>query len=148
LATLVGIVVATLVLLGAAYSIVTPRKSVAGTLDEICNRIEANDEPGVVSYISPAAKQVRADAESLMSLVVVDRARITATPEISVDMGASPPTAEVRGQAMVNVTVKENGIKGPYLDHVQIHFVRSGDRWLIESYTPEHDWRREAGKGR
>jgi hypothetical protein len=127
---------------------VTPRKAVAGTLNEICNRIEANDVAGVVSYISSMAKQVRSDAESLMPLVVVDRARITGTPEISVDMGASPATADVKCQAIVNVTVKENGMKRPYLDHVQIDFVLSGDRWLIESYTPEHDWRREAGKGR
>jgi hypothetical protein len=34
-------------------------------------------------------------------------------------------------------------MEGPYMDRVTIQFVKSGDRWLIESYQPAHDWRHE-----
>ncbi|HEY4231915.1 MAG TPA: hypothetical protein VGM76_00685 [Lacipirellulaceae bacterium] len=133
-------------LLIAERLIVTPREEVALTLDQIAARIEANDLPGLLSFISPAAKGVRADAGSLMPLVTVDRARIIGTPEINVDSAATPPTATANCQGVVDVTVKQNGMKGPYLDRVQIQFVRSGERWLIESYTPQKDWRRAAGR--
>jgi regulator of protease activity HflC (stomatin/prohibitin superfamily) len=137
------IVLLTAVLLVAERLIVTPREAVAIALDQLTARIEANDLPGVLTFIAPAAKTVRADAESLMPLVTVDRARIVSTPEIAVDMEANPPTATVNCQGLVDVTVKQNGIKGPYLDHVQIRLVRSGERWLVESYTPEKDWHRK-----
>jgi hypothetical protein len=100
----------------------------------------------VISFIDPSAKQVRADAESLMPLVTVDRARILGTPEITVETAAIPPTATVNCQGFVDVTVKQNGIKGPYLDRVEIHFVRAGDRWLIESFTPQKDWHHAVGR--
>jgi hypothetical protein len=68
------------------------------------------------------------------------------TPLIEVDTTANPPTAEVKCQALINVTVKQNGMQGPYMDRVQIHYVRRGDTWLIESYKPEKDWRRRIGR--
>jgi hypothetical protein len=146
LLAIVAIVLVTAALLVAERLIVTPREEVAAALDGIVARIEANDLPGVVQLISPPAKSVRADAEALMPLVTVERAAIVSTPEITVDMAAMPPTATVDCQGLVNVTVKQNGMKGPYLDRVQIHLVRTGDRWLIESYTPQKDWRHGAAR--
>jgi hypothetical protein len=140
------IVLLTAALLIAERLIVTPREEVQQTLDQLAARIEANDLPGVLTFIVPASKAVRADAESLMPLVTVNRAAIVSTPEITVNMDGQPATADVSCQGLVDVTVKQNGMQGPYLDRVKIHFVRSGNRWLIESYTPQKDWHRGAAR--
>jgi hypothetical protein len=144
LLAIAAIVLLTAALLIAERLIVTPREEVQQTLDLLAARIEANDLPGVLTFVAPSAKAVRADAESLMPLVTVNRAAIVSTPEIAVDMEAQPATADVSCQGLVDVTVKQNGMKGPYLDRVKIHFVHSGGRWLIESYTPQKDWHRGA----
>ena len=146
-AALVAILVVVLVtaaLLVAEHLIITPREAVAQTLNELAAAIEADDVPAVLAFIAPGAKSVRDDAESLMPLVTVEKARIVSTPQIDVDESAQPATATVRCQGLVDVTIKQNGMKGPYLDRVEIRFVRVGDRWLIESYKPEKDWRRSA----
>jgi hypothetical protein len=150
-AAFVGIfaaVLLTIALVVAERLIVTPREAVGQTLNDLAATIEADDLPGVLQFIAPTAAEVRADAEALMPLVVVDRARIISTPEIVVDESTDPPTATVNCQGLVDVTVKQNGMQGPYMDRVEIQFVRSGDRWLIESYTPSKDWHREATRGR
>ena len=87
-------------------------------------------------YIAPQGPEVRTDAETLMPLVTVQKARILGTPEITLDETLTPPEATVKCQAMVDVVVKQNGMKGPYMDRVTISFVKSGDRWLIYGYTP------------
>jgi hypothetical protein len=140
------IVLATVMLLVVERLIVTPREEVQQTLNDLAARIAANDLPGVITFIEPEAKAVRADAESLMPLVTVHRASIMGTPEIAVNMATSPPTATVDCQGLVEVTVKQNSIKGPYMDRVQIHFVREGECWLIDSYTPAKDWHHGVGR--
>lgn len=146
LITVFAVVVATAMLLAVERLIVTPREEVEQTLNDLTKRIAANDLPGVITFIEPGAKQVRTDAESLMPLVTVQRASILGTPEIAVDMISSPPTATVDCQGLVEVTVKKDGIKGPYMDRVEIHFVREGECWLIDSYKPAKDWHHGAGR--
>ena len=92
-------------------------------------------------------RTVRSDAETLMPLVKVNKANIIGTPEITLDLAAQPPTATVRCQGFVDVTLKKNGMKGGYLDRVTIEFVLDGDRWLIEDYTLDRNWRRDAAGG-
>jgi hypothetical protein len=145
------IAILAIVLVTAALSIlerlvVTPREQVEQSLNQVVARIGANDLPGVIALIDPAAKAARADAESLMPLVKVNRASIVGTPAIEVDMEANPPTATVNCQGLIDVTVKQNGIQGPYMDRVRIHLVREGERWLIDSYTPAKDWHHAVGR--
>jgi hypothetical protein len=146
LVAILGIVLATATLLVFERLIVTPREQVQQTLNDLATRIAVNDLPGVITFIEPGSMAVRADAESLMPLVTVHRASILGTPEIAVDMASSPPTATVDCQGLVDVTVKQNGIEGPYMDRVQIHFVREGECWLIDSYTPAKDWHHGVGR--
>ena len=140
---MVVIIVLTATLLTVEWLIETPREAVARTLNEIAAAIEANDLPGVLDYIAPSASEVRSDAETLMPLVVVEKARILGTPDIEIDAGPNLRKATVECQALVHVVVKQNGMKGPYMDRVMIYFVERDGRWLIESYTPKQDWRRE-----
>jgi hypothetical protein len=145
LVAMLVVVLLTAALLVAEYVIVTPREAVERTLYELAATIEADDLPGVLRFIAPAAAEVRSDAEALMPLVVVEKARVLGTPEITVDQSAQPMTATVSCRAFAEVTVKQSGMKVPYADRVEIHFVESGGAWLIESYTPARDWRRAAG---
>ena len=144
LAAMLAVGSVTAALLVVEHVIETPREAVERTLDELAAAIEADDLPGVLTFIAPGANQVRTDAETLMPLVIVERARVTGTPEITVDETTQPPTATVRCQGLAEVTVRQNGIRGPYVDRVTIQFVADGDRWLIEDYTPAHDWHRAA----
>jgi hypothetical protein len=91
---------------------------------------------------------VRTDAETLMPLVKVKKANIMGTPAITIDAATQSPTAAVKCQGFVDVTVRKNGMRGGYMDRVTIHFVAEGNRWLIDSYTPARDWRRAASGGR
>jgi hypothetical protein len=151
LLALLAVIVFVGALLVVEHLIETPREAVARTLDELAAAIEANDLPGVLAFIAPTAGEIRKDAETLMPLVVVNKARVLGTPEITVDESAQPlsatATATAKCQGFVDVTVRQNGAKGPYMDRVEIHFVATGDRWLIESYTPARDWRRAASGG-
>jgi hypothetical protein len=137
------VVLATGGLLVVERLIETPREAVERTLDELAAAIEANDLPGVLAFIAPTATEVRSDAETLMPLVTVEKARVLGSPEVEIDATTQPATATVKCQAMVNVVVKQNGMKGPYMDRETIHFIQSDGRWLIESYTPARDWRQK-----
>ncbi len=145
---MLAVVVLTGMLLVVEHLIETPRETVARTLNELADAIEANDVTGVLTFIAPTANEVRTDAESLMPLVEVNKANIIGTPDITVDASTQPPTATVKCQGFIDVTVRQNGMHGGYMDSVTIHFVADGDRWLIESYTPARDWRRAATGGR
>jgi len=145
LVAMLVVVVVTAALLVAEHFLITPREAVERTLYDLATAIEADDLPAVLRFIAPAAVEVRSDAETLMPLVEVEKARILGTPQIAVDETARPMTATVNCQGLADVTVKQSGMKGPYMDRVQINFVESGGEWLIESYTPKRDWRRAAG---
>ena len=79
-----------------------------------------------------------------MPLVKVNKANIIGTPEITLDLATQPPTATAVCQGFIDATLKKNGMKGGYLDRVTIQFVADGDRWLIDTYTPQRDWHRAA----
>jgi hypothetical protein len=138
-------VLATASLLVAERLIETPREAVDRTLQELADTIEANDLPGVLTFLAPSATTVRSDAETLMPLVKVNKANIIGTPEITLDLAAQPPTATAVCQGFIDATLKKNGMKGGHLDRVTIEYVLDGDRWLIESYRADRNWHRAAG---
>jgi len=148
LLAILSVIVVTGALLVVEHVIETPREAVERTLNQLAATIEANDLPGVLAFIAAKASEVRQDAEALMPLVIVSKARVIGTPEITVDESAQPLSATAKCQGFIDVTVRQNGVKGPYMDRVEIHFVSNGQRWLIESYTPARDWRRAASGGR
>lgn len=146
---LVGVVAAVLLtalLLVAETLIVTPREAVERTIYSLAATIEANDVPGVLSYISPAASRVRTDAETLMPLVRVEKARIVNSPQIELSPPNDPTEAVVRFRALVEATRRHDGMKGAGMDDLTVSLVHEGDRWLVESYTAGRNWRRAAGR--
>jgi hypothetical protein len=146
---LVGVVAAvavTAVLLVASWLIVTPREAVSHALYGLAAAVEANDLAGVLSHIAPAAAQVRTDAETLMPLVEVEKARVVDAPQIDLEPTRDPSRAVVRFRALVQATVRRNGERGAAMDDLTVNFVREDDRWLVESYTAARNWREAAGR--
>jgi hypothetical protein len=143
----IGVVVAlTLAGLLAEWWIETPREQVATTLQQLLDAIETNDVPGVLSYLSPQAGDVRSDAETLMPKLEIERANSAGEVEITLDNESNPTEATAKFEGFIVATDISSGMRGGYNDGVTVIFERAGDRWLVRECIPEVDWRREASK--
>ena len=145
--TAIGIVL--LLTLGGLLTewwIETPREQVATTLQQLLDEIETNDLPGVLSYLSPNAGDVRSDAETLMPKLKIDRANSAGEVEITLDDESNPTEATAKFKGFIVATDISSGIRGGYNDGVTVLFERADNRWLVREVIPEVDWRREAAK--
>jgi hypothetical protein len=125
----------------------TPREAVERGLYELAAAVEANDVPATLAFLAPTADQrIRHDVETLMPLVNIDRARIISTPRIELPQTDQPTTATVECRGLIVATVKRSGMKGGQDDRLTMHWVKSGDRWLLESYTSNRNWHRVVGR--
>jgi len=137
----------TAAMLVAEWLMETPREAVERTLYELAATVEANDVPGTLAFLAPTAdRRIRHDVETLMPLVNIERARVIGTPRIDVAEGSQSATATVQCRGMIIATVKQSGMKGGQDDRLTIDWVRSGDRWLVESYTSNRNWHRALGR--
>lgn len=124
---------------------VTPQEAIRAVVGELFTAIEANDLPRVLALIDPQATDVCADAETLMPMFNVQNAgpghtRVTLLSEDSATVSHKP---------LIKAQHKASGAIAAYFDDLTITYVRRGDRWLVESYTPAQDWREGAsGIGR
>jgi hypothetical protein len=147
---LVGI--AAVVAISAALLVIerfleTPREAVERTLYELAATVEANDVEGALAFLATTAdKRIRYDVETLMPLVKIERARVIGTPQIDVAEGDEPTTATVECRGLIVATVKKSGMKGGQDDRLTMHWIKSGDRWLVESYTSNRNWNRALGR--
>lgn len=149
-----GALLGTVVVLGVTatlllveWAIETPREAVERTLYELAVAVEANDVTGAASYLAPTADPaIRSDVNTLMPLVVIERARILGSPKIDVASGPEPTTATAQIRGIIMATIKQNGMKGGQEDQLTLDLVRNGDRWLVESYTSKRNWHRALGR--
>ena len=146
LLSIVAILAVTAGLLAAEYFWETPREAVERTLYELAATVEANDVSGTLAFLAPTADQaIRRDVEELMPLVNIERARILGTPKIEVASGDPPAAATVQCRGLIIATIKRTGMKGGQNDELTMQWVRSGERWLVESYTSQRNWHRALG---
>lgn len=124
----------------------TPREEAANTLQELLDAVESNDVPGVLSYLSPHAGDVRSDAETLMPRLDIERANTAGEVEIALDDERNPTQATAKFKGFIVATDKASGIRGGYNDGVTVIMERAGNRWLVRECIPERDWRGEAAK--
>lgn len=129
------------------WLVVTPSEAVQASLRELLVCIEADDLPGVLALISQADTQMRSDAETLMPMFDVRKARSTGEVQVAFDDSKSKPKAVATFRFIADVLHKKTGIRAPYSDPgVTIFFVQEGDRWVVSGYETERDWRKEAGR--
>jgi hypothetical protein len=138
---MVLVVVVTAGLLIAEHLLESPREAVARTLDEIASAVRSNDMPLVLSYIDPAAAQLRNEIETAMPLATIEWAGIIGEPLITLDPADEPTQAHVECRVIVHGTLNRGGMKGGQMAHCIVNFTRQGDRWLVLDYAADKDWR-------
>jgi hypothetical protein len=135
----VAVVLVTAVFLVANRIWETPREAVERTLYNLAATIETNDVQGALKFLSPSVSaELRKDVETLMPLVEIEMARILGSPAI--EMSPNEDAATVRCQGIIRAKNKQDGMVGGAADKFVLQWVRSGDRWLLESYTSDKDW--------
>ncbi len=140
-----GVIAVVAGLLLINWLIETPREAVERTLYSLAATVEANDVAGALSYLAPSANAaLRKDVETLMPLVRIERARIIGAPQT--DMNPSGDAATVKCRGIMVAVNKQDGMKGGADDRLTLHWVRRGDRWLLESYTSLKDWNNAVGR--
>ena len=142
-----GVILLTAVLALISWLIETPREAVERSLYDLAATVEANDVKGALSYLAPSADpQLRKDVETLMPLVKIERARITGTPEITLEGGANVNSATVKCSGAILAVNKQDGMKGGAVDHLVLKWVLRDKRWLLESYVSQKNWNRAVGR--
>jgi hypothetical protein len=140
LAALVGIVLLTALGILVERFVRTDREQVESALADVLAAVEANDQPGVLAMIDPAAASVRSDAAALMPLMKVEKARSLGSLEVAVDQAAVPPTAAATFRAFLQGVHTRSGMQlGYFNQRVDIQWAKRGDRWLISDYTAYYD---------
>jgi hypothetical protein len=140
LVALVGAVALTLLGLVIERMVETEREQVERSVREVLAAVEANDLARVFNAIDPAATRVRNDASALMPLIKVEKARSLSAVEAIVESAANPTTAMSRFRAFLQGIHTRSGMQVAYFNQqVDIHWVKRGDRWLIEDYTAYYD---------
>lgn len=143
----IGVVVlATLAGLLVERFVETPREEVADTLQRLLDAVESNDVPGVLSYLSPQAGDVRSDAETLMPRLDIERANSAGEVVVTLDDEDDPQRATVKFKGVIIATDISSGIRGGYNDGVTVTMERTDGRWLVRECVPDRDWRGEAAK--
>jgi hypothetical protein len=130
---LVGVVLATLLLLAIERWVVTEREQIEANLGTLLESLEANDMPGVLAMIDPDAEEVRSDVETMMPEVTV---KDTGATMLHIELGNSQdrPTATAQFLGRVDGVHKKSGQRVFYLDEVQLQWRHRDDRWVVENY--------------
>ncbi len=143
---MIGAAILTLLCVAVEWLWVTPREEIRLTLGDVMESIEANDMPGVLSYLSPSATESRSLVEDLMPKLDIKKARVISGVEISLDSDENPKSAQATFRGLFQALHKSAGVQGAKPLEVEVTFVRDGERWLIESYTSPEDFRSQAAK--
>ena len=140
LVALGGAILLTLLGLLVERFVETEREQIERAVPEVLAAVEANDLPGVLASIDPAAAQVRGDASALMPLIKVEKARALSAIEVEINSSTAPPTALSRFRGFLQGIHTRSGMQVGYFNQqVDINWVKRGEQWLIEDYTAYYD---------
>lgn len=133
-AALATAIVITLLLLTVERLVVTDREQIETALQETLDAIETNDLDALLAHIDSQAAIVRADAEAALPLI---RVETTGASQIETEFSGQSNTgnATTRFQGLLKGTSKNGGVVIPYLDKVEVTWVKRDKRWLIDGYT-------------
>ena len=113
--------------------VVTDREQVENAVVDIMLAIEANDVPGVLDFVDPEDAQLRSDVETMLPMVNVRDTSVTSL-EVELAEGSEPLTAQARFRGKVDLQKRE--WRYVYFDRVDLDWVKHGDRWHLQGYTP------------
>ena len=135
LLVLLSIVGLTLLLVLLEWTVVTAREEVELATYQLAAAVEANDPAAVLALLAPTARQVRDDAQALLSRLQVAKAHVGGTLHVEVDTNAIPEESISRFRALFDAVDRRGGMKIVYYDEVQLNWTRWEERWLVTSYT-------------
>lgn len=141
LMAMVAVVLLTIAALFAEHFYLTPREQVQAALEDLMAAVEADDVTGVLGLLAPTASNIRSDAETLMPMFEIDKARTTGTTEVLLN-GENSAIANAR--VFVQVRHKKSGMRGGDFAQVQFTYTRQGERWLVGDYDVSKEWRKKA----
>lgn len=141
----VAIVGLTLLLALLEWLVVTEREEIELATHQLAAAVEANDLAAVLGMLAPTARQVRADAQTLLPRLQVAKAHVAGTLHVEVDTTASPEKASSRFRALLDAVDRREGMKIVYYDEIQLNWVRENQHWLVTSYTAKR--RGQWGRG-
>ncbi len=142
LGALIGAVSLTVLLLAVERFVVTDREQVENSIVEMLDAVQANNVAGVLEWIDPAEIDIRSDVQTLMPMIKVDVAN-AGSVEVIVDSAANPPTADVVCRAFLRGIHTQSGTPVGYINQqVDLHWVKRGERWLLDDYTAYYDGKR------
>lgn len=143
LGAVLGVLLLTGLGVAAERWVVTPREQVQHALQALLQRVEADDLPGVLAMVSLSASDIRGDAQSLMPMFDIRKARSTGEVDV-VMQGDTQADAEFR--FFTDVRHVRSGHRGGYWDDVTISFAKQNDRWVITGYSTQKNWRADAAR--
>ncbi len=130
---IVGVGILAVIILAVEWTIVTDKEVVEYSLTGACRALEANDVPGVLSYIDPKSSAY-GRLKSELARVRVSRAsynRLT----VRINRLTIPPTAEAN--FMGYIQAKDTRGEIPYETFARqftVNLRQEGDRWLLMKY--------------
>ena len=122
----------TIVLVLVSLRVETDREKVIATINQVAAAVQANDLPGVLSYISPNAVQGLKRAEQELPQYTFREARMTRLRSVLVNRNSTPPSAVAEFSVIVGVQGHGHQTRVPRF--VKAYFVRDGERWLVRDY--------------
>lgn len=131
---------ATVLLLAIEWYFESDREQIALAAEATYGAVEANDVNGVLAVVDPAATTMRSDVQALMPMMKVEKARSLGTAEIAIDDTVNPPTAVSSSKAYLDGVHEKSGARVAYFNQqVDLHWVKRGDQWLLNDYTPYYE---------
>jgi hypothetical protein len=120
------------------WMVVTDREAIDDALHDCAQALEANDRNRLLVHVSPSAKQLRSEVQTIMDRVVVTMMRIS-DMEITVNRNVDPRIARAAFKAIGKGRDRtgEFPLDQAYGCKVIVNFRREGDRWLATDYALE-----------
>ena len=115
--------------------VVTDREQVELTVGRIMESIQANDVPGVLADVDPAATKVRSDIQVMMPEVRVEDTGY-ASLEVDEIVPAEPLRVSSTFRGKLDGVHKTSGHRLFYFDVVRLDWVKRDEKWLLEDYQP------------
>lgn len=130
---IIGVGVVTVLMLALEWFVVTDKEVVEYSLSGACHELEANNVPGVLSYVDPKSPAY-GRLKSELSRVRVSRASYNRL-DVKVDRTKNPPEAEA--DFMGYIQAKDTRGEIPFETFARRFTVvlrQEGDRWLLLNY--------------
>ena len=127
-----GVGLIALALVGVERYVVTDRELIEDTLFGAAAALEANDVDALLEYLSPSAEPLQSEVRLRMRMLKIEEAAV-ADLRIEFSPLELPPKAIATFLGILKFQANDVPYDR-YLRRLTVKLVKTGDRWLVESY--------------